>query len=318
MIPASSDGPRMTSFPSVGKSFKSCFVDLYEQCSLHSMLKMYNSVNVGLRCNFFSINRTSSIVRESVFFIKNVFNSSLLISDVCTMCCLSILFSLIFTLLPFGIILPAAYNLIASHNTSCSAFCTRFFNVSTLSSSSTATAFWRIIGPSSTCSVTMCNVHPVILQPLSNTCWCTSLSMPPLNAGSSDGCMLKILFFHRWTNDVDTIRMYPMRRMRSMLFCSRIFVVCSSNSSFWLMIIVGIPLFFARSNALHSLLHITTFISAGKLLSSIIACMSVPFDELSTAIFILFIIPLCSEQRVLQQHGDCHWSNTARHWCICC
>src|SRR3989338_693534 len=74
IMPASSIGPKITVGPFVGRYFFSIFLlDLYEQCSDHSILKICNSVRVGSLPSNLTINLASEAFKASAFFLINPF-----------------------------------------------------------------------------------------------------------------------------------------------------------------------------------------------------------------------------------------------------
>src|SRR5690606_34906923 len=91
------------------------------------------------------------------------------------------------TRLPSRLILPSTNPSTTCGYTWCSSTWIRAWRVAAVSSGSTFTGTWVMIGPWSTCSSTKWTVTPVVVTPWSNA---FSTAFAPGNAGSRDGWML--------------------------------------------------------------------------------------------------------------------------------
>src|SRR6267154_741040 len=163
-------------------------------------------------------------------------------------------------------------------------------SVSAVSSSATATAPCIRIGPASVSGITKCTVAPEILTPAPSAWPCGSR---PGNDGSSEGWMLSIRPYQRWTNSAVNSRMNPPRQISSTFFASS--ACCSITSKparslpngLLSMTVVGTPWAAAFSRPPASArLEMTVTISAGKsgaLAASISAAMFDPRPEIRMA-----------------------------------
>src|SRR5260221_1044251 len=166
----------------------------------------------------------------------------------------------------------------------------RAASVSAVSSSATTTAPCIRTGPASVSGITKCTVAPEILTPAASAWPCGSR---PGNDGSSEGWMLSILPYQRWTNSAVNSRMNPPRQISSTLSSSSCRCSITSKPARSLpngllsMTVVGIPSAAAFSRPPASArLEITVTISAGKsaaLAASISAAMFEPRPEIRMA-----------------------------------
>src|SRR6476659_1622369 len=166
----------------------------------------------------------------------------------------------------------------------------RAASVAAVSSSATATAPCITIGPASVSGITKCTVAPEIFTPAESAWPCGSR---PGNDGSSEGWMLSILPYQRWTKSAVNSRMNPARQINSTLFSSS--ARCSTTSKpprslpngLLSMTVVGMPCAAAFSRPPASArLEITVTISAGKsgaLAASINAAIFDPRPEIRMA-----------------------------------
>eukprot|EP00965_Chrysotila_dentata_P261417 6214246-Pleurochrysis_carterae.AAC.2 len=97
----------------------------------------------------------------------------------------------------------------ASDSATASSACTRALRLSAVSVASTGQRFCTTVGPASTWSSTKWTVHPDSGTLAASTAECTSRSIPPAKAGSSDGCTLSARRRQRAQKEGESMRIQP-------------------------------------------------------------------------------------------------------------